>query len=106
VLQPFGKRTDKQLHNDKVYQAFKPLEVIRPSLSIDAFRGDTKLCSKAERHANAIECVKKRDFCVVDVTGQNPNVLYQAAGFAFGLHRELVDFPSETIRSFESEFGR
>jgi hypothetical protein len=93
VMQPFGRRTNprtgEEVDNDKIYEALKTLQLVRPSFAIDVFRADTKQYSKADLHSHVIECIRLSDFCVADFTGQNPNVIYET-GFARGLKREVI----------------
>ena len=93
VMQPFGKRphpqTGVEIDNDKIYESLRGLELIRPTFPVEVYRANTKQYSKAELHANVIECISKADFCVADFTGQNPNVLYET-GYARGLRREVI----------------
>jgi hypothetical protein len=93
IMQPFGKRNDPKtgdmLDNDKVYEALRSLERIRPSFPIEVYRANTQKYSKDELHANVIDCLLSADFCVADFSGQNSNVLYET-GYARGLNREVI----------------
>lgn len=94
VIQPFGRRTDKETgivtDNDAVYEALRPLNVVRkPRFPISVYRADRAKKQKAELHANIVQCIQDSDFCVADFTGRNLNVFYET-GFAKGLGREVV----------------
>jgi hypothetical protein len=86
VIQPFGVTKNPNGHttdNEKVYEALKKLEHELPSFPIAVSRADTSAVSKDDLHDNVMMNLSKSDFCIADVTGQNPNVLYEA-GYAKG----------------------
>jgi len=93
VMQPFGKRihpqTGQEIDNDKIYEALRALEQIRPTFPIEVYRANTQKYSKAELHAHVIQCIADADFCVADFSGQNPNVLYET-GYARGCTLEVI----------------
>ncbi len=91
VIQPFGTRTNQATgettDNDKVYEALKKLESELPTFPMTVSRADTGAVAKDDLHEHVISRLCQSDFCIADLTGQNPNVLYEA-GYAKG--RELA----------------
>lgn len=93
VIQPFGTRknavTGQTTDNDKVYEALKRLENELPSFPTSVSRADTGTVSKEDLHEHVITRLSQSDFCIADLTGQNPNVLYEA-GFAKGNYLAII----------------
>ena len=106
VIQPFGTRkTDNKetplVDNDKIFQTLKALERIQPNFRMEVYRGDTEEVKKQNLHSHISECIKTSHFCIADLTGQNPNVLYET-GVARGYGRKVIiicqdkkDIPSD-----------
>ncbi len=106
VIQPFGKKsTDNKdaptVDNDKVFEMLKTLERIQPNFRLEVYRGDTEEVKRENLHSHVSDCIKTSHFCIADLTGQNPNVLYEA-GVARGYGRKVIiicqdksDIPSD-----------
>ncbi|HEX6745826.1 MAG TPA: hypothetical protein VF092_00825 [Longimicrobium sp.] len=91
VIQPFGKKIDSsgtEVDNDEVYDALMTLSTIKPSMPIHVSRADTGTISRADLHEHVVTRLRRSDFCIADLTGQNPNVLYEtgiAKGFGIAV---------------------
>lgn len=93
VIQPFGTRknhtTGQTTDNDKVYEALKRLESELPSFPTLVSRADTGTISKDDLHEHIITRLSQSDYCIADLSGQNPNVLYEA-GYAKGRDLAII----------------
>jgi len=93
VIQPFGTKTNmntgQTTDNDKIYEALKRLENELPSFPTIVSRADTGTVSKDDLHEHVITRLSQSDFCIADLTGQNPNVLYEA-GYAKGRDLAII----------------
>ena len=89
VLQPFGvKEFDAEKTNfDAVYTALMDLESKIPTMPIELTRVDTSAYTKETLRKNLHIKLESADFCIADVTGNNPNVLYEI-GFVTGIRGE------------------
>jgi len=115
VIQPFGhKSTDNKdaptVDNDKVFETLKTLEHIQPNLRLEVYRGDTQEVKRENLHSHVSDCIKTSHFCIADLTGQNPNVLYET-GVARGYGRKVIiicqdkrDIPSDLEGSVFVEY--
>ncbi len=115
VIQPFGnKSTDNKnaptVDNDKVFETLKALERIQPNLRLEVYRGDTEEVKRENLHSHVSDCIKTSHFCIADLTGQNPNVLYET-GVARGYGRKVIiicqdknDIPSDLEGSIFVEY--
>jgi hypothetical protein len=92
IIQPFGKRLDpkgQEIDNDKVFDALKGLQTVRPSFPIEVSRANTGQIKEDSLHAQVIRCISESEFCVTDFTNQNPNVMYET-GYAKALGRKII----------------
>ena len=92
VIQPFGKKESSEgekIDNDKIFDVIKQIEHRRPSFPILVERADTRGYSDQDLHKHIEKCINEADFCIADITGNNPNVLYEV-GLARGLGKELI----------------
>ncbi|MCF6256936.1 MAG: nucleotide-binding protein [Gammaproteobacteria bacterium] len=92
IIQPYGTReTPKgvKVNNDAVYKSLKRLDGIDPSFPIRVYRADTEKFKRENLHSHVSDCIKESNFCIVDVNGQNPNVLYEL-GYARGSGRKVI----------------
>jgi hypothetical protein len=94
VIQPFGKkphpRTGVEVDNDQVYAAVRRLEKFDTlPFKVKVWRADEGNISVDDVHEEVLLRLSSSDFCVADLTGQNPNVLYEA-GVAKGLGLAIV----------------
>lgn len=106
IIQPFGRKptdnkSDQIVDNDKVFEMLKTLETIQPNFRLEVYRGDTQQVKRENLHSHVSECIKTSHFCIADLTGQNPNVLYET-GVARGYGRKVIiicqdkdDIPSD-----------
>ncbi|HEB93357.1 MAG TPA: hypothetical protein ENI94_07795, partial [Gammaproteobacteria bacterium] len=115
VIQPFGKKpTDNKnsptVDNDRVFEGLKTLERIQPSFRLEIYRGDTEKVRRENLHSHVSDCIKTSHFCIADLTGQNPNVLYET-GVARGYGKKVIiicqnkkDIPSDLEGSIFVEY--
>lgn len=92
VIQPFGKKKSSEgekIDNDRIFDVIKQIEHRRPSFPILVDRADTRRYSDQDLHKHIEKCINEADFCIADITGNNPNVLYEV-GLARGLRKELI----------------
>lgn len=93
VIQPFGTRihpkSGLEVNNDLVYDVLMTLSSIRPTMPIQVRRADTGNISKEDLHEHVVTRLHQSDFCIADLTGQNPNVLYEA-GVAKGIGLAVI----------------
>jgi hypothetical protein len=93
VIQPFGKKKDTKTgastDNDLVYEAVRGLETILPTFPIRVTRANIGKIKKEDLHDHVVQHLKDSDFCIADLTGNNPNVLYEA-GCAKGLGMSVI----------------
>ena len=75
VISPIGdKGSDVRKNADDLYDL-----IIEPALEkfgFEIIRAD-KLSSVASITSEIVELVQKSDLCIVDITGHNPNVMYE-----------------------------
>ncbi len=92
VIQPFGLKphpeTAEAIDNDRVFEALRRVRKTRPELAVEVYRAATQ-CSDERLHQHLLECISRADFCIADITGLNPNVIYEA-GLARGMGRRLI----------------
>ncbi len=93
VIQPFGVReienTGSYIDNDLVYNTLKKLERSDPKFPIELFRGDTLPLGDENLKLHVVAGIANSDFCIADLTGQNPNVLYEV-GYAEGQDMQVI----------------
>jgi hypothetical protein len=81
VIQPFGVKkngsTGESVDNDMVYSALQKLESIDPTFPVLIFRGDNRPVERDNLNSHLYDCFEEANFCIADVTGQNPNVCYE-----------------------------
>lgn len=92
VIQPYGIKSNSEgveINNNAVFQALKKLATIDPDFPIRITRADTENVKRENLHSHVSDLIKESDFCIVDVNGQNPNVLYEL-GYARGSGRKVI----------------
>lgn len=100
VMMSFGENRDekikvqKQLF-EKFEEAAKKLKDINIYVNLD--RADQKL-KDFELIENVHKYILESDFCLADITGMNPNVMYEV-GFARALDKELI-FITQAKKSY------
>ena len=89
VVQPFGvkKVGEEETDFDAIFESLTPLEKIKPSMPIMLKRADIVDVTAEDLREHVHRLLKKYDFFIADVTGNNPNVLYEI-GFAVGLGKD------------------
>ena len=82
---PFGERRlseNEPSHDfDAVYNSLNNLNSIDPRYEIRVFRADSEDVQRENLATHVHTCIEKADFCIADITGHNPNVMYEI-GFA------------------------
>ncbi len=115
IIQPFGVKvhpiTGKDINNDIVYDKLRNLESILPNFPIIVSRADIGNINEDDLHENVIARLSESDFCIADLTGQNPNVLYEA-GYAKGLGLKVIiisqdrkDIPTDLAKYITVQYG-
>jgi len=106
VIQPFGTKKTKNensfiVDNEKVFEALQSLGNKQPNFKLEVYRGDTETVKRENLHSHVSDCIKTAHFCIADLTGQNPNVLYET-GVARGYGKKVIlicqdknDIPSD-----------
>lgn len=92
IIQPFGTKgssNGEKFNNDEIYKSLKELELADPTFPIEIYRADTEKIKNEDLHSHVTDCIKESDFCIADVNGQNPNVLYEL-GYARGIGKETI----------------
>ena len=89
VVQPFGvkKVGEGETDFDAVFESLKPLQKIKTDMPITLNKADNVDFVTDDLRESVHYLVKKCDFFIADVTGNNPNVLYEV-GFAAGLGKD------------------
>src|SRR5687768_15685568 len=105
VISPIGsKDSDVRKHADDVFDL-----VIEPSLekfNFEVIRAD-KLSSVSSITTEIVELVQNCDVCVIDITGHNPNVMYECGRrhetgkpyIMIAREGEVLPFDINTIRT-------
>jgi nucleoside 2-deoxyribosyltransferase len=93
VIMPFGiKRipgTDYEHDYDEVFNALNKLQNIDPKFPIEVFRADVEEVERENLATHVHSCIDSADFCIADITGKNPNVMYEI-GFARGKGLKVI----------------
>lgn len=93
IIQPFGNKvipgTDVSHDHDEVFNALAKLRNIDPNFPIETFRADIEEVGRENLATHVQSCIDKADFCIADITGHNPNVLYEI-GFARGRELKVI----------------
>jgi len=89
VVQPFGvkKVGEGETDFDAIFESLKPLQKIKTDMHITLNKADNVDFTTDKLIESVHYLVKKCDFFIADVTGNNPNVLYEV-GFAAGLGKD------------------
>jgi hypothetical protein len=93
IIQPFGIKeipgTDRIYDYDEVYNALDKLKNIDQNFIVEISRADTEQYDNAHVAENIHNHIKSADFCIADITGKNPNVMYEI-GVARGKNVEVI----------------
>ena len=85
VIMPFGIKKyaeTEPVHDfDDVWNSLNNLSSIDPKFQVRVFRADNEDVHRENLVTHVHTCIHKADFCIADITGHNPNVMYEI-GFA------------------------
>lgn len=85
VIMPFGIKKyaeNEPVHDfDDVWNSLNNLSSIDPKFQVRVFRADNEDVHRENLATHVHTCIHKADFCIADITGHNPNVMYEI-GFA------------------------
>lgn len=93
IIMPFGIKElpgDRGMHDfDVVYNSLSRLQNIDPKCQIDLSRADAEEVERENLATHVHSCIDSADFCIADITGHNPNVMYEI-GFARGKGLKVI----------------
>ena len=84
IIMPYSEESDKVYHD-----AIVPVLQNLPGYNILTLRADSMGRSSITLKAHVENAVKSADFCVADVTGGNPNVIYEL-GYANAVGKPVI----------------
>lgn len=93
IIMPFGLKdlaNGRGKHNfDNVFNSLNKLQSIDPRYEIEIFRADAEEVERENLATHVHGCIDSADFCIADITGHNPNVMYEI-GFARGKDLKVI----------------
>jgi hypothetical protein len=93
VIQPFGKKQTENgalVDNDEIYNELQKLEFIDPTFPVEIYRSDMRKVSTNDHViTHVFKCIDQADFCIADISGNNPNVLFEV-GYARGKGLKVI----------------